>query len=126
MAFYARMQTHNKHKSASQPLIFDDAVLNVGNGYNSSTSYFTAPVHGIYVFMCSIHGYNPNGDNFNVNIIHNTDVISRFRSDGVDQISGNAILYLNEGDQVYLRVENGRNLWIFGNSMSTFAGFLQQ
>ena len=126
VAFYARMLNHNYHKSPGQTLKFDDAVLNVGNGYNSSTSTFTAPVHGIYVFMCSIHGYNPKGASFNVNIIHNTDTISRFRSDGIDQTSGNAILYLNMGDRVYLRVENGRDLSIFGHNMSTFAGFLQQ
>ena len=111
VAFYARMNrmlTHNYH--TSQTLKFDDAALNVGNGYNSSTSTFTAPVHGIYVFMCSIHGYNPKGASFNVKIIHNTDTISRFRSDGIDQTSGNAIVYLKQGDRVYLIVENGRSM----------------
>ena len=127
VAFYARMNrmlTHNYH--TSQTLKFDDAVLNVGNGYNSSTSTFTAPVPGIYVFMCSIHGYNPKGASFNVKIIHNTDTISRFRSDGIDQTSGNAIVYLNKGDRVFLIVENGRVNSIYGHNMSTFAGFLQQ
>ena len=127
VAFYARMNrmlTHNYH--TSQTLKFDDAALNVGNGYNSSTSTFTAPVHGIYVFMCSIHGYNPKGASFNVKIMHNTDTISRFRSDGIDQTSGNAILYLIKGDRVYLIVENGRDISIYGHNMSTFAGFLQQ
>ena len=127
VAFYARMNrmlTHNYH--TSQTLKFDDAALNVGNGYNSSTSTFTAPVHGIYVFMCSIHGYNPKGASFNVKIMHNTDTISRFRSDGIDQTSGNAIVYLNKGDRVYLIVENGRDISIYGHNMSTFAGFLQQ
>ena len=126
VAFFARMQAYNEHKSANQILIFEDAVINVGNGYDISTSIFTAPVSGIYVFMCSIHAFNNNGANFNVNIMHNSDRATRFRADGVDQTSGNAILNLRKGDRVFVRIENGHDLWIFGHIMSTFAGFLQQ
>ena len=126
VAFFARMQAYNEHKSANQTLVFEDAVINVGNGYDISTSIFTAPVNGIYVFMCSIHAFNTNGASFDVDIMHNSDMTTRFRADGVDQTSGNAILYLRKGDRVFVRVENGHDLWIFGHTMSTFAGFLQQ
>jgi hypothetical protein len=44
-------------------LIFDSAVLNVGNCFNTTNGRFTAPVDGYYFFSASIFFYINNTDN---------------------------------------------------------------
>lgn len=54
MAFFAKYTANEASTTAGKIIIFDDAVTNNGNGYNSSTGIFTAPTDGTYVLTWTI------------------------------------------------------------------------
>ena len=53
--FYARAALGGQDfSSGSGTILYQNVDYNVGNAYNSSTSTFTAPVSGVYVFSCQM------------------------------------------------------------------------
>ena len=57
VAFFASVTPHDvAHLGALQPIVFDNAVLNIGNAYRPASGIFTAPYYGVYVFTTTIFG----------------------------------------------------------------------
>ena len=47
-------QATNLTLPVDQPVVFSSVISNIGNGYNSSTGKFTAPVNGTYSFTVQL------------------------------------------------------------------------
>lgn len=105
-------------------LVFNTAVLNRGNHYDTSTSTFTAPVAGLYGFL--INGFLGSSTQGRVSFAKNgnTQVTQMQVLVGAVPLSFTVVLPLVKGDQVSCRTGNtNANLTYFqGHTM--FSGWL--
>uniref|UniRef100_A0A3Q0RE80 C1q domain-containing protein n=1 Tax=Amphilophus citrinellus TaxID=61819 RepID=A0A3Q0RE80_AMPCI len=106
-------------------LTFKRVVTNIGNAYNSHTGMFTAPVRGAYHFEWHIYGY---GDvRAGAYLFRNGYYIfSAYENPTAGGGSGSngALLHLEVGDQVYVRLWNGTRVFDGQNHINTFSGHL--
>lgn len=109
---------------ANEIIVFDKAVTNVGEGYNAQHGHFTAPVAGLYQFSASIMA--DNGKEVWTRFTLNNDdvayIYARGTDDRHDQGSQTIILKLKQGDIV--SVKNQKPTRIYGDTYTTFSGFL--
>ncbi|KAL7865295.1 hypothetical protein SRHO_G00105420 [Serrasalmus rhombeus] len=117
-------QTIGGH-SSEVTLAFRKVFINIGNAYNPSTGMFTAPVEGVYYFGFSAfaNGRNSMGVHLRKNgqqIVASYDYNSTHKDvNGANR----AILQLEKGDQVYITLWGGLQIFDSYNSVSTFSGF---
>ena len=113
------------HLGAGQNLIFEKTNVNTNNVYNPHTGVFTVPLPGIYLITTSILAYY-NQEN-RCNIVVNGVVVSRIYTRGTDnrhdQGSQTILLHLKHGDDVAISNDDVDDS-IYGNSYTTFSGFL--
>ncbi|GAA6088883.1 cerebellin-1-like [Tachysurus ichikawai] len=83
-------------------LVYDEVLMNIGNGYDPKTGIFTAPVKGVYYFIFVV---------FNANDLEDT-------------ATNSVSLLLEEGDQVYLELMEKRKVYSDSYRRSTFSGHL--
>lgn len=108
-------------------LTFNNVLTNIGNNYNSITGLFTAPVKGVYYFRFTICGLQINqstGASLYKNgqkivsvgqwLFHNQH---RYASNG-------AVLQLEVGDVVCMKLLPGYTIYDSPDNLSTFSGFL--
>ncbi len=83
-------------------IVFGNAVVNVGNSYNASTGYFTAPIAGLYQFSAhtlsrsNSHSYTHfRKNNVNYVLCEDTGGTSSYR-----ETSGTMMIYLAANDTV--------------------------
>ena len=109
--FYATNTTQGSDNIAIGDVVFTNIIANVGNCYSASTSKFTAPVHGFYMFS-SNPGYKQTSNDFVVRFALNNTVLT----DGVRIIGGSpnshsgisfaGFFTLDPGDTIHLVSEN--------------------
>ncbi|XP_052083368.1 complement C1q tumor necrosis factor-related protein 3-like [Mytilus californianus] len=127
VAFMAKNAPHLKNIPGNHIIVYDTAITNVGNGYDTSTGIFTAPSNGIYIFSWTV--LTQQGFNFLTYLAVNGNVIARNYVDAYqirNNISGsqNAVINLKKYDKVSVRMRNG--LWgndMHGDGWSTFNGY---
>ncbi|XP_052788479.1 semaphorin-5A-like [Mya arenaria] len=102
--FRAREVADYTLSTINQTIIFSEMLFNVGEGYNSSTGKFTAPVTGIYLFtvnLCPLRsGY------IFYAVVAKEDVVANghsFNVSGYNCVSGNTIVQINANDIVYVK-----------------------
>ncbi|KAM3590301.1 uncharacterized protein V6R79_007172 [Siganus canaliculatus] len=107
-------------------LVYKTVITNIGSAYNPATGIFTAPVAGIYYFTFF---YNAGGsDIVSLELMKNNEIIVSIHeyksSADSDDSGGNAaFMQLQQGDQVFVRLNANSHVW--GNGyFSTFSGFL--
>nr|QBA18412.1 type 2 C1q domain-containing protein 4 isoform 1 [Littorina littorea] len=103
----------------SATLRFDDVLLNAGDGYESHTGSFIAPVAGTYSFflnlMATSHG--------TVAMVKNGNVFDYvYGGDGNDQGATQVLLRLAQNDKVWVRHHGGNR--IRGGVYTVFTGYL--
>ncbi|XP_045211430.2 collagen alpha-2(VIII) chain-like [Mercenaria mercenaria] len=127
VAFTAGLSRSILHAPAYHNIIFDRVETNIGNGYDSLTGVFTAPVSGTYVFYTSILVYNGREVfcRIVVNGVNMANTYGRGTDNRLDQGSQAVIVQLQKGHQVAVQNKVDDDA-IFGNQdiYTTFSGFL--
>ncbi|XP_074555471.1 cerebellin 11 [Halichoeres trimaculatus] len=107
-------------------LIFKRIFSNTGDGYDSDTGVFTAPVSGLYYFSFSTYGYNTHvvGAILIKNGVHQISTFDYPSDDGSDGSSNSAVLQLAAGDKVHMELWDDGRVFDNLNGHTTFSGFL--
>ncbi|BFZ00761.1 hypothetical protein BsWGS_03800 [Bradybaena similaris] len=93
--------------SVNQMVKFPNVVVNSGNGYDSSTGIFTAPIAGYYVFH--VHGLAYRNAGFWFRIYHNDVPRASAHGSSSDSwaMGGNTVgLKVKKYDRIYVRNVN--------------------
>ncbi|XP_036452567.1 collagen alpha-1(VIII) chain-like [Colossoma macropomum] len=111
--------------SVESALIYRKVSANFGNGYNSETGIFTAPLKGVYYFRFYAHCHT--GNKMAVSLYKNDKVQCSVFSER-PWTNGNAsngiVLILEKGDQIYTKLWD--ESWVYDDpaSYTSFGGFL--
>ncbi|XP_030647992.1 cerebellin 17 isoform X2 [Chanos chanos] len=112
--------------NADTTLVFSKVITNFGDAYNPITGVFTAPVKGVYYFYANIFGYFSErwmGVAFYKN--RNSVFTLYDTSNGNHEYASNvAILQLEKGDVVYMRLVKNHEIYDDPLNHTTFSGFL--
>lgn len=92
--------------SRQQVMVFTSVMQNIGNGYDSSTGIFTAPVNGTYMFNVQLCAYINKWAQFQLAVDSSSDVIAAFthyNSDGADVFTTTTVYHLSVGQQIWVQ-----------------------
>uniref|UniRef100_A0A3B5R8I4 Complement C1q tumor necrosis factor-related protein 3-like n=1 Tax=Xiphophorus maculatus TaxID=8083 RepID=A0A3B5R8I4_XIPMA len=107
-------------------IIYRRLIINVGNAYNQHTGIFAAPVPGIYYFTFFYHAAGTQV--VNLSLMKNNEIVvttydHKTSHDGADNGGNAALLQLQQGDQVYVRMYANSHIWQ-NDHITTFSGVL--
>ncbi|KAJ8298948.1 hypothetical protein KUTeg_023008 [Tegillarca granosa] len=125
IAFDARLSHGIASLGDQQTIVYDKIVTNIGNGYDSRNSYFSAPVNGVY--MIAVSGMAEHNEYIELSIVKNGTPIGFVRSGFTnDYESGTTVLplFLAKGDMIWVRHVSSTLGKIHGYGWNTFSGFL--
>ncbi|XP_045169959.2 uncharacterized protein LOC123532568 [Mercenaria mercenaria] len=125
VAFFSALGNHLHHLGASQNVVFDRVITNLGNAYNNHAGDFRAPVAGTYVFSVTLMAYSTHTTHYN--LVQNGTTVANIYVRGLESpyasSSMTAVLQLKQGEDVAIRnVDTDQSL--HGSYYSTFSGFL--
>ncbi|XP_030609378.1 complement C1q tumor necrosis factor-related protein 6-like [Archocentrus centrarchus] len=109
------------------PLVYKHVLSNIGGHYSPVTGYFTAPVKGVYYFTFSSFWWGAKTGTSGGSLHHNGNrIVSWYGHSQAHPISGSnsAILLLQVGDKINVRLWENRQLSDNVNKYCTFSGFL--
>ncbi|XP_071793964.1 uncharacterized protein [Asterias amurensis] len=110
--------------TSSTSLPFDRKLFEQGTHFDLTTGTFTCNMTGIYVFMFSF--LKPSSSNRSyATLVKNDNIIVRGYASGAGnylQTSNSAVVFLQEGDRVFLRSEG--SLYSTSHHHTSFSGFL--
>jgi len=106
---------------------FNQVHTNVGVAYNKDTGIFVAPISGVYFFTLNIVAKE--GDFVEASIVKNDIIqataVSDVRAKTWDQGSASAVLYLEKGDNVGVKVLYPFGIHVLsGHGKTSFGGYL--
>ena len=107
---------------------FDTVITNVGQGYDTHTGIFTAPVPGTYLFFLNLMSSNDHGSIWAAIDKHGEMIGSVWAGgsgDHDDQGSSLVTTHMNAGDQVWVR-QNAGSSAVQGAFWTVFSGSLIQ
>ena len=128
-AFDAVRSSGTVGDSANQKIVFNQALTNVGNHYNTSNGYFTAPIAGTYFF--SFFGMNNNALAW-YNFRKNNSVISpqhgAYMTNGSDwsHVGMTIVIVLAANDTMAIYTGNDPRIGMYGqgNNHNGFCGYM--
>ncbi|XP_043914872.1 C1q-related factor-like isoform X2 [Protopterus annectens] len=124
IAFHACIAGEKDPPHQMTSIVFDNVLVNYGNGYNKQTGIFTCTIPGVYTFNYSLLPKMDSGDTALL-LIKNGDKINYIHSintaGNAQTASLNAVLHLSVGDRVWVQLQQGRP-WTGGNSLC-FQGY---
>ena len=128
VAFYAYMSSSMSNVGGHHTLLFDVLKTNAGNGFHSTSGVFMAPRSGFYVFTWTIRVYNTGQHSVEL-VVNGQGVGALYEHSGPgedDMSSTTAVVYVNEGEDVFLRTKMDFNQGVIDTSVhgySSFAGW---
>uniref|UniRef100_A0A3P9QI55 C1q domain-containing protein n=1 Tax=Poecilia reticulata TaxID=8081 RepID=A0A3P9QI55_POERE len=111
--------------NAYTSLIFRNVVSNIGNAYNPSTGFFTAPVRGVYHFNYHIYGHGHSSHGSGAVLVKNGEFIymAYEHQTTLGANSANTVTMLLEvGDVVYLLQRSNTRIFDDQLHYTTFSG----
>ncbi|KAG9331738.1 hypothetical protein JZ751_017271, partial [Albula glossodonta] len=109
IAFYAGLK---KQHEGYELLKFDDVVTNLGNHYDPTTGKFTCSIPGIYFFTYHVLMRGGDGTSMWADLCKNQQVrasaIAQDADQNYDYASNSAVLHLEPGDEVYIKLDGGK------------------
>ncbi|KAM6900246.1 complement C1q-like protein 3 [Xenentodon cancila] len=125
IAFYAGLK---KQHEGYEVLRFDDVVTNLGNHYDAGTGRFSCSVPGTYFFTYHVLMRGGDGTSMWADLCKNNQVrasaIAQDADQNYDYASNSAVLHLEPGDEVYIKLDGGKAHGGNNNKYSTFSGFI--
>ncbi|XP_053831890.1 multimerin-1 isoform X1 [Vidua macroura] len=124
VAFFA---SHTYGMTTPGPIRFNNLDVNYGASFAPATGKFHVPYLGVYVFEYTIESFSPRASGYLV--IDGIDKLS-FQAENINNnkytdrvITGNALLELNYGQEVWLRLATG-SIPAKYPPVTTFSGYL--
>ncbi|NXI27261.1 MMRN1 protein, partial [Sterrhoptilus dennistouni] len=124
VAFFA---SHTYGMTTPGPIRFNNLDVNYGASFAPATGKFHVPYLGVYVFEYTIESLSPHASGYLV--IDGIDKLT-FQAENINNnkyadrvITGNALLELNYGQEVWLRLETG-SIPAKYPPVTTFSGYL--
>ncbi|NXN09756.1 MMRN1 protein, partial [Indicator maculatus] len=124
VAFFA---SHTYGMTAPGPIRFNNLDVNYGASFAPATGKFHVPYLGIYVFEYTIESFSPRASGYLV--VDGIDKLT-FQAENINSnkytdrvITGNALLELNYGQEVWLRLATG-SIPAKYPPITTFSGYL--
>ncbi|XP_059214580.1 complement C1q-like protein 2 [Centropristis striata] len=107
-------------------LQYSRVFTNVGDAYNPSTGFFTAPVRGVYYFQFTMSGGRTGHMGVyvyknNQKIMYNYEVKEE---EGHEYMTNSVVLELMAGDEIHLVLPDGCSLYDNTNNHNSFSGSL--
>ncbi|XP_056267261.1 complement C1q-like protein 3 [Pseudoliparis swirei] len=125
IAFYAGLK---KQHEGYEVLKFDDVVTNLGNHYDPASGKFTCSIPGIYYFIYHVLMRGGDGTSMWADLCKNNQVrasaIAQDADQNYDYASNSAVLHLEPGDEIYIKLDGGKAHGGNNNKYSTFSGFM--
>ena len=117
--------------TATTKITYDTTELNIGGAYNTSTSIFTAPIAGNYLFIVLFNPYNILNAQYQVILHKNGSPIRNLTrgimsSDSDICLPSSVILNLSANDYVEVYVQVNDTSWGISNGSywNSFSGYL--
>ncbi|XP_073336074.1 complement C1q-like protein 2 [Pagrus major] len=107
-------------------LKFSKVFTNIGNAYNPSTGFFTAPVNGVYYFQFTVCGYRL-GTLIMTMHKNNQQIMSNWEKkndQGPEFVTNSVILELMAGDVIHLVLPADYTVYDNKGNLNTFSGSL--
>ncbi|NWQ65595.1 MMRN1 protein, partial [Neopipo cinnamomea] len=124
VAFFA---SHTYGMTTAGPIRFNNLDVNYGASFAPATGKFHVPYLGVYVFEYTIESFSPRASGYLV--IDGIDKLT-FQAENINSnkytdrvITGNALLELNYGQEVWLRLATG-SIPAKYPPVTTFSGYL--
>ncbi|XP_009868221.1 PREDICTED: multimerin-1, partial [Apaloderma vittatum] len=124
VAFFA---SHTYGMTTSGPIRFNNLDVNYGASFAPATGKFRVPYLGVYVFEYTIESFSPHASGYLV--VDGIDKLT-FQAENINSnkytdrvITGNALLELNYGQEVWLRLATG-SIPAKYPPVTTFSGYL--
>ncbi|CAM4597407.1 unnamed protein product [Leuciscus chuanchicus] len=133
VAFSATLSAlENAHKfigpyATATSLVYENALTNIGNAYDTNTGIFTAPVKGVYYFNFVLfnHHVMSTGLRMLKNGHHVVSATDNPPGQDTEDTASNAVcLLLEEGDRINLQLWENCRVYTDGNRRNTFSGHL--
>ncbi|XP_059208068.1 complement C1q-like protein 2 [Centropristis striata] len=106
-------------------LKYSKVITNIGNAYNPSTGFFTAPVRGVYYFLFTMGGSRTGY--MGVKVYKNNQRIMwnhEYKTGNWKYMTNSVVLELMAGDEIHLVLPSEYSLHDGANNQNTFSGSL--
>jgi len=128
VAFMAQYSAENAVGVDQGAYVFDNAILNIGNGYDTNTGKFTAPVSGVYIIAVQLFTDGGDKEHPFADIKLNGDTLARLafeeNNGQEDSDSTTVTVQLQAGDEVWIQSEEGQAYHYWGGFHTFFTGTL--
>ncbi|XP_059356846.1 complement C1q tumor necrosis factor-related protein 3-like [Carassius carassius] len=108
-------------------LVYENAITNIGDVYDTKTGIFTAPVKGVYFFNFVV--FNPHDISTGVRLLKNGNFVVAAtdnppKEDTEDTTCNSVSLILEQGDQIHLQLIENCRIYTDSLRRNTFSGHL--